>query len=137
MPSIYKDKQQETQNKRSKRMSEADSLMQKAEKKASSSGGFMSSIFSGGTTSKLEEAADLYVQAANQYRLQKRMREAGSAFEKAAALQIKTDEADDAANTFVEAYKCFRKDDPLRIVFLSCLTVKLMGRFDRVPGAGY
>lgn len=96
-------------------MSEADTLMAKADKKASSSGG-VSSWFSGGTTSRYEEAAELYTTAANQYRLAKRMREAGAAFEKAAAMQLKTDEADDAANTYVEASKCYKKDDPAKCV---------------------
>lgn len=94
---------------------EADQLMAKADKKANSSGG-MSSWFSGGSTSRYEEAAELYTTAANQYRIAKRNREAGAAFEKAAAMQLKTDEADDAANTFVEASKCYKKEDPNKCI---------------------
>lgn len=89
--------------------------MAKADKKANSSGG-MSSWFSGGMTSRYEEAAEMYTTAANQYRLAKRNREAGAAFEKAATMQLKTDEADDAANTYVEASKCYKKEDAARCV---------------------
>lgn len=94
---------------------EADAMMAKADKKATSSGG-MSSWFSGGMTSRYEEASELYTTAANQYRLAKRNREAGAAFEKAAAMQLKTEEADDAANTFVEASKCYKKEDPAKCI---------------------
>ena len=94
---------------------EADQMMAKADKKATSSGG-MSSWFSGGSASRYEEAAELYTSAANQYRLAKRNRDAGAAFEKAAAMQLKTDEADDAANTYVEASKCYRKEDSSKCI---------------------
>ncbi|CCG83382.1 Putative uncharacterized protein [Taphrina deformans PYCC 5710] len=117
--------------------SEADQMMAKADKKATSSGG-MSSWFSGGMTSKYEEAAELYSGAANQYRLAKRNRDAGAAFEKAAAMQLKTDEADDAANTYVEASKCYRKEDPSKCVQVLELAVDRFtkrGNFRR--GANY
>ena len=103
-------------------MSEADSLMAKADKKAASSGG-MSSWFGGGMTSKYEEAAEMYTRAANQYKLSKRMRDAGLAFEKAAGCQLKTDEADDAANTYVEASKCYRKEEPTKCLQMLELAV--------------
>lgn len=87
----------------------ADSLQ--AEKAYSSAGsGF--SLF-GGKTEKYENAVELYTQAANAFRLQKSGREAGQAFEKAAAIQSNSlKEPDDAANTLTEAYKSYRKDDP-------------------------
>jgi len=86
-------------------------LLQKAEKTAqSASGGF--SLF-GGKTEKLESAVELYTQAANAFRMQKAGKEAGQAFERAAAIQQqKLNEPDDAANTLVEAFKSYRKDDP-------------------------
>jgi alpha-soluble NSF attachment protein len=98
----------------------------KADKKAESRGGF----FGGGGSSRYEEAAELYTQAANAFRLQKLGtfltsflfcgycsltiigKEAGQALEKAAQMQMKTDEKDDAANTLVEAYKSYRRTDP-------------------------
>lgn len=44
--------------------------------------------------------------------MQKLGREAGQTFEKAADIQTKINEPDDAANTLVEAYKAYKKDDP-------------------------
>ncbi|KAI6245553.1 putative vesicular-fusion protein sec17 [Erysiphe necator] len=86
-------------------------LLQKAEKAvAGASGGF--SLF-GGRQEKWENAADLYTQAANAFRLQKQNKEAGEAFEKCAAIQTdKLNEADDAANTFTEAFKVYKKGYP-------------------------
>ena len=85
--------------------------MFQAEKAAGSAGsGF--SLF-GGKTEKYENAVELYTQAANAFRLQKSGKEAGQAFEKAAAIQTNSlKEPDDAANTLTEAYKSYRKDDP-------------------------
>ena len=56
---------------------------------------------------------ELYTQAANAFRMQKAGKEAGQAFEQAAAIQSgKLNEPDDAANTLTEAYKSYRKDEP-------------------------
>jgi len=67
----------------------------------------------GGRQEKWENAADLYTQAANAFRMQKQTKEAGLAFERAAAIQTKNlNEPDDAANTLVEAFKVYRKTDP-------------------------
>ncbi|KAL2055822.1 hypothetical protein ABVK25_004066 [Lepraria finkii] len=86
-------------------------LLQKADKAAQgASGGF--SLF-GGKTEKYENAADLYSQAANAFRMQKQGKEAGLAFERAASIQTKNlNEPDDAANSLTEAYKAYRKTDP-------------------------
>lgn len=118
----------------------ADLLVSQAEKALQgASGGF--SLF-GGRTEKYENAADLYVQAANAFRVQKMSmslfslpttprhsrrhaqnicaningetdKEAGLAFEKAAAIQTNSlNEPDDAANSLTEAFKVYRKTDP-------------------------
>jgi len=86
-------------------------LLQKAEKAAATAtGGF--SLF-GGRADKWENAADLYSQAANAFRLQKAEKEAGQAYEKAADIQKnKLNEPDDAANTLQEAFKVYKKTDP-------------------------
>ncbi|KAL2112484.1 hypothetical protein VUR80DRAFT_7481 [Thermomyces stellatus] len=86
-------------------------LLQKADKTLSSaSSGFS---FFGGRDIKYQDAADLYIQAANSFKMQKQMREAGQAFEKAAAIQTKNlNEPDDAANTMVDAFKAYRTIDP-------------------------
>ncbi|RFU26733.1 hypothetical protein B7463_g9599, partial [Scytalidium lignicola] len=91
--------------------SDPRAILQKAEKAASSAGsGF--SLF-GGRTEKWENAADLYTQAANSFRLAKQNKEAGEAFEKAADIQTqKLNEPDDAANTLQDAFKVYRKEHP-------------------------
>ncbi|PYH94609.1 vesicular-fusion protein Sec17 [Aspergillus ellipticus CBS 707.79] len=86
-------------------------LLQRADKALSSaSSGFS---FFGGKTEKFENAADLYTQAANAFRVQKQNKESGLAFEKAASIQAQNlNEPDDAANTLTEAFKVYRKSDP-------------------------
>jgi len=88
-------------------MTNADQLIAKAEKKASSSGGWFSS-----SSSKYEEAADLYQQAANAYKVDKKWRESGMAFEKEADCRIKSGEPNDAINAYHNAAKSFKKSDP-------------------------
>ncbi|KAI0124533.1 TPR-like protein [Hypoxylon sp. NC0597] len=97
-------------------------LLQKADKAlASASGGFS---FFGGREDKYQNAADLYIEAANSFRIQKMNREAGQAFEKAAAVQSKQlNEPDDAANTLVDAFKVYRKENPEDAV--RCLDVAI------------
>ncbi|MCJ1317650.1 hypothetical protein MMC15_002975 [Xylographa vitiligo] len=86
-------------------------LLQKADKALAGAGGGFS--FFGGKTEKFENAADLYTQAANAFRMQKQGKEAGLAFERAASIQTKQlNEPDDAANTLTEAFKVYRKTDP-------------------------
>ncbi|KAF5620610.1 putative transport vesicle fusion SEC17 [Fusarium sp. NRRL 25303] len=86
-------------------------LLQKAQKQLQSAGGGFS--FFGGREEKYQEAADLFTQAANAFKMQQQMLEAGKAFEQAAQVQTdKLKEPDDAANTLVDAFKAYRKDDP-------------------------
>ncbi|KAF2277689.1 alpha-soluble NSF attachment protein [Westerdykella ornata] len=86
-------------------------LLRQAEKTLqSASGGFS---FFGGRTEKYEQAAEQFIAAANAFRMQKQGKEAGQAFERAAAIQAdQLKEPDDQANTLVEAFKAYRKDDP-------------------------
>ncbi|GAB1313028.1 vesicular-fusion protein S17 [Madurella fahalii] len=86
-------------------------LEEKAKKTLqSASAGF--SFFSN-KEDKLQSAAELYVQAANAYRLQQMNKEAGAAFEAAAKIhEEKLNEPDDAANIMVDAFKVYRKDYP-------------------------
>ncbi|KAH8678048.1 alpha-soluble NSF attachment protein [Xylariales sp. PMI_506] len=86
-------------------------LLQKADKALQgASGGFS---FFGGREEKYMNAADLYIEAANAFRVQKMNREAGQAFERAARVQIDNlKELDDAANTYVDAFKVYRQDSP-------------------------
>lgn len=70
-------------------------------------------FFSGSSNSyRLEEATDLYIQAANQYRLTKDYDQAGHQFVKAANIQKQLKNHNDVANNLVEAYKCFKDVSP-------------------------
>jgi alpha-soluble NSF attachment protein len=121
----------------------------KADKKAESRGGF----FGGGGSAKYEEAAELYTQAANAFRLQKlgttlpisfsktrltvQGKEAGQTLEKAAQMQMKTDEKDDTANTLVESYKSYRRTDPqdaARVLKQAISLFTAKGNFRRAAG---
>ncbi|KAG6068996.1 hypothetical protein E4U32_006046 [Claviceps aff. humidiphila group G2b] len=86
-------------------------LLQKAEKTLASAGSGFS--FFGGREDKYQNAADLFTQAANAFKMQNQGVEAGKAFEQAAQVQTsKLNELDDAANSFVDAFKAYRKDAP-------------------------
>ena len=88
----------------------AEELLKRAEKKATSSGGWLSP-----KKGNKEEAIELYKEAANKLRADTRMDEAGVALLKAAELEVETDEKDFAANTFFDASKCFRMSRPDRM----------------------
>ncbi|WBW71251.1 alpha SNAP [Schizosaccharomyces osmophilus] len=105
-------------------IADPDQLMQKAAKKASGTSGF--ALF--GSGNKYEEASELFLDAANGYRLQKQGSAAGFAFEKAAEMQLKTDEKDDAANTYVEAYKSYRREKPTEAARTLQIAVDLFTR---------
>ncbi|KAH8178018.1 soluble NSF attachment protein, SNAP domain-containing protein [Sarocladium implicatum] len=86
-------------------------LLQKAEKALSgASGGFS---FFGGREEKYQNAADAFIEAANSFKMQSQLLEAGRAFEKAAEIQTNNlKEPDDAANTLTDAFKAYRTVDP-------------------------
>jgi alpha-soluble NSF attachment protein len=87
--------------------SPAQILIEKADKKASSSGGWFSS-----PTSKFEEAGDIYQQAANAYKLDKLFREAGDAFAREAECREKCNEINEPANAWWNAAKAYKRGYP-------------------------
>ncbi|KAI5644773.1 soluble NSF attachment protein, SNAP domain-containing protein [Phthorimaea operculella] len=105
-------------------------LMAEAEKKLSSSKTFLGSLFGG--SSKVEEAVDCYLRAANLFKMAKKWPQAGQAFCSAAQLHLKAGVRHDAATNFVDASNCYKKCDPNEAV--SCLLKAIeiytdMGRF--------
>uniref|UniRef100_A0A1W7RA28 Alpha-soluble NSF attachment protein n=1 Tax=Hadrurus spadix TaxID=141984 RepID=A0A1W7RA28_9SCOR len=80
-----------------------------AEKKLRSTQGFFGSLFGG--SSKVEEACELYVRAANMFKMAKKWSAAGSAFCDAASLHLKCGSRHDAAICYVDAGNCYRKVD--------------------------
>ncbi|KAF7549320.1 hypothetical protein G7Z17_g6456 [Cylindrodendrum hubeiense] len=97
-------------------------LLQKATKTLQGAGsGF---AFFGGREEKYQDAADLFTQAGNAFKMQKQNIDAGKAFERAAEVQVKNlNEPDDAANSLVDAFKAYRKDDPTAAA--RCLNVAI------------
>lgn len=87
--------------------SPAQVLLEKAEKKVNSSGGWFSS-----SMSKYEEAGDLYQQAANAFKLDKLYKEAGDAHAKEAECREKCKETNDAANAWWNAAKAYKRGYP-------------------------
>ncbi|KAG1888344.1 vesicular-fusion protein SEC17 [Suillus subluteus] len=107
--------------------SPAEVLLEKADKKSNSSTGWFSS-----SSTKWEEAGDLYQQAANSFRLEKQFKMAGDAFSREAECREKCNETNDAANAWWNAAKAYKKDDPqLAIQALGCTIMHLTksGRF--------
>lgn len=92
-------------------MSDPTSLIAEAEKLSKPQSGFFS-FLGGSSSSRLEDASDLYVQAANTYRLRKDFLQAGQQFLRAAELQKKLNSHNDVANHLIEAYKCFKSVSP-------------------------
>nr|CAA58050.1 SNAP-type protein [Doryteuthis pealeii]prf//2106379A SNAP-type protein [Doryteuthis pealeii] len=105
-------------------------LMQEAEKKLGSSKGFLSSLFGG--SSKTEEAAELFVRAANTFKMAKNWASAGQCFCKAAQLQLTLQSRHEAATHYVDAGNAFKKADPNESINCLLKAVEIytdMGRF--------
>ncbi|KAL3873304.1 hypothetical protein ACJMK2_036440 [Sinanodonta woodiana] len=104
--------------------------MAEAEKKLKSSQGFFNSLFGG--SSKIEDAAELFVRAANAYKMAKKWPAAGDAFCRAATLQLQLNSRHDAATQYVDAGNAYRKADPQEAVNCMLKAVEIytdMGRF--------
>ncbi|KAG6851163.1 vesicular-fusion protein S17 [Arthromyces matolae] len=107
--------------------SPAQILLEKADKKANSSGGWFTS-----SSTKFEEAGDLYQQAANSFKLEKLFKEAGDAFAREAECREKCKEQNEASNAWWNAAKAYKRGYPdLAVQALSQTIVHLTqgGRF--------
>lgn len=82
-----------------------DDLMNKAEKKAKSF-----SLFGGG--SKYEEAAEIYSNAAAQYKISKNWEKAGDAYLQAAEMSKLAKNEGDATEYYTQAAQAYRKTNP-------------------------
>lgn len=111
-------------------LQKATELIAQAEKKMKSTQGFLGSFFGGST--KVEEAAELYVRAANSFKMAKQWKAAGDAFCEAAALQQRMDSKHEAGSRFVDAGTCYKKADPNQAVNSITRGIEIytdMGRF--------
>ena len=86
-------------------------LLSRADKKSTSTSSF--SFFTS-SSSKFEEAHDLYQSAGNAYKIDKRFKDAGDCFVRAAEMALKMEEKDDAANDFWTASKAYKLSNPER-----------------------
>ncbi|XP_011505383.1 PREDICTED: soluble NSF attachment protein [Ceratosolen solmsi marchali] len=105
-------------------------LIAEAEKKLTSSKGFLSSLFGG--SSKVEEAVESYQRAANLLKMAKKWNESGSAFCQAANLNAKAGSRHDAATNYIDAANCYKKSDPTEAVNCLLKAIEIytdMGRF--------
>lgn len=105
-------------------------LIAQAEKKVKSSQGFLGGLFGG--TSKLEDAAELYVSAGNMFKMAQKWSAAGNAFMEAAQLQITLQSKHEAGQRFVDAGNCFKKTDVEEAVRAFEMAINIytdMGRF--------
>lgn len=93
-------------------MSDPRSLIAEAEKLLKPQLGFFLFLSGSSSSMRKEDATDLYIQAANLYRLLKDFNQAGAQFVKAAEIQESLGNHNDCANHLVEAYKCFKGVSP-------------------------
>lgn len=88
--------------------------IEQAEKKIKSATGFLGNLFGG--PAKMEEAADLYVKAANAFKIAKKYTEAGNAFRKAAEIHFNLDTKHEGAAVLADAGQVLKKDSPREAV---------------------
>ncbi|KAG7314578.1 hypothetical protein KOW79_021881 [Hemibagrus wyckioides] len=109
---------------------EALALIEAADKKMQMSASLFGKFF--GSSSKAEEACDMYTRAANMFKMAKNWHAAGDAFCKAARVHLKTQSKHNAAVCFIDAGNAYKKADPQEAI--KCLTRAIdiytdMGRF--------
>ncbi|RXN22601.1 alpha-soluble NSF attachment [Labeo rohita] len=110
---------------------EAMAIMAEADKKMKTSHSLFGSFF--GSSSKVEEACDLYVRAANMFKMAKNWSAAGDAFCKAAQLHLQVQSKHNAAVNFLDAGNAFKKADPQEAISCFCQAIDIytdMGRFN-------
>jgi alpha-soluble NSF attachment protein len=89
--------------------SPAEDMLAKADRRLKSSTGWFSS-----SSTKYEEAGDLFQQAANAFKVDKMFKEAGDAFSREAECRENGKEISEAANAWWNASKAFKRGHPDR-----------------------
>ncbi len=112
-------------------VSAAEALVAKAEKRLN--GGFMSNMFS--STSKYEEASELYEKAAIQFKLNKHWLEAGETYEKLTATCNEMGSNHEVAMNFVESANCYKKIDANKAVEMFKKAAKKFSEIGRLSMA--
>jgi alpha-soluble NSF attachment protein len=109
----------------------AQELVQEAEKKLQGGKGLFGGLFGSGSRNT-DDAIELYIRAANMFKMAKKWTQAGECFSKAAELHLKNGSKHDSASCYVDASTCFKKQDTKESV--TCLSTAIdlyqeMGRF--------
>ncbi|XP_051981620.1 alpha-soluble NSF attachment protein-like [Xyrauchen texanus] len=110
---------------------EALAIMAEADKKMKTSHSLFGSFLR--SSSKVEEACDMYVRAANMFKMAKNWSAAGGAFCKAAQLHLQVQSKHNAALNFIDAGNAFKKADPQEAISCFCQAIDIytdMGRFN-------
>lgn len=108
----------------------AQQYLREAEEKLKSSRGFFGSLFGGAT--KIEEACELYIRAANMFKMAKKWSAAGNAFCEGAVLHLKSGSRHEAATCYIDAGNCYRKSEALEAINCLLKAIEIytdMGRF--------
>lgn len=106
-------------------------IMAEADKKTKTSHSLFGVFF--GSSDKAEEACDMYVRAANMFKMAKNWSAAGDAFCKAAKLHLKVQSKHNAAVNFIDAGNAYKKVDPQEAITCFCEAKDIytdMGRFN-------
>uniref|UniRef100_A0A673JIU3 N-ethylmaleimide-sensitive factor attachment protein, alpha a n=1 Tax=Sinocyclocheilus rhinocerous TaxID=307959 RepID=A0A673JIU3_9TELE len=106
---------------------EAMAIMAEADKKMKTSHSLFGFF---GSSSKVEEACDFYVRAANMFKMAKNWSAAGDAFCKAAQLHLQVQSKHSAAINFLDAGNAFKKADPQGTTHIAIDIYTDMGRFN-------
>lgn len=96
---------------------EAQDLLRLADAKASSKG---SSSFFSSSKPNYDEVSSLYVQAGNAFKAARFFAEPGKAYLKAADMDLKAGEPDEAARKYVMASNFFKMTDPTSTAPSAC-----------------
>jgi alpha-soluble NSF attachment protein len=101
-----------------------------AQKKLKSSQGFFGGLLGG--SSRQDEAVELYIRAANSFKMAKKWNAAGRAFCEAADLHLKNGNKHDAGTAYVDAGNCYKKSDAQEAINQLMKAIEIytdMGRF--------
>ncbi|OQV16435.1 Beta-soluble NSF attachment protein [Hypsibius exemplaris] len=114
---------------------QAQKLMAEADKKSASATkttGFISGVFGGSSSGKIDDAIELYCKAANIFKMAKNWSDSGTCSLKAAHLYQRINNKLEAFSKFTDASNAFKKNDPQKAI--ECLKQAVaiqteMGRF--------
>lgn len=112
---------------------EARRLLSEADRKVRGAQSFLGGLFGG--SSRLEEACECYTRAGNIFKMVKSWSEAGSAFSRAAQLQLQLQSQHEAATNFVDAGNAFKKVDPQEAVNCLLRAIEIYTDMGRFPAA--